>query len=428
MGGGWRKRSRRILTCWVTGLAWMAVAAICSSTSHAQEPKHAGRGPERATILSSARIFDDGHGWRSSLEESGIQIDGRFVLDSSWITSGGADRGNATRYFVHAGFTFDLERLVDFSGATVFASFESKNGRDGSELAGDLQAFSNIDGPDFTQVNEVWWEQVLFDDAVRFKIGKVDANSEFATVDYGGDFTHASMGFSPTIFTLPTYPDPATSVNVFVHPAPNAYLGVGYYDGSGQEGVRTGGRGPSTFFGEPSDAFWIAEAGVRWNEEGAHPGRLAAGFWAHTGTFDRFDGGTESGTEGWYMTLDQFVWREHADEENDEQGIATFAQWGIADGDVSEIDTHFGAGVVWRGAIAHRDDDVLGLGGTWAGLSSEPGAGFTEDGELAFEMFYRAFVLPAVAIQPVLHYILDPGGDRTLDDAFIASVRLDIAL
>lgn len=414
---------------WIAGVVaiLVVVAGSWQGEVFGQEPHHAGRGPERASMLSSARLFD-ANGWRESLEEAGILIDGRFVLDSSWVTSGGADRGNATRYYVHAGFRFDLERLVDWPGGTLFASFESKNGRDGSELAGDLQAFSNIDGPDFTQISEVWWEQYVLDEAVRFKIGKVDANSEFATVDYGGDFLNSSMGYSPTIFTLPSYPDPATSVNVFVHPAPNAYLGVGYYDGAGQEGVRTGGRGPSTFFGEPSDGFWIAEAGVRWNEGDTNPGRVAAGFWAHTGTFDRFDGGTESGTEGWYLTLDQFVWREHPEEADDEQGIAAFAQWGLADGDVSEIDTHLGGGVVWRGAIVTRDDDTLGLGGSWAGLTSEPGAGFTEDGELAFELFYRALVLPSVAVQPVVHYIVDPGGDRTQDHAFIASIRLDIAL
>ena len=66
-----------------------------------------------------------------------------------------------------------------------------------------IQAFVNNDADDFTALYELWYEQYLFDDVVRVKIGKLDANSEFAYVEHGGEFIHSSPGVSPSILSFP---------------------------------------------------------------------------------------------------------------------------------------------------------------------------------------------------------------------------------
>lgn len=98
-------------------------------------------------------------------------------------------------------------------------------GRNGSDDAGDFQGFSNIDADrDFFQASEYWWKQRLFGDKLRIKVGKAAANSEFAFVASAGDFINLSAGFSPTIFLLPSYPEPALGVNAFVYPTDWFYL------------------------------------------------------------------------------------------------------------------------------------------------------------------------------------------------------------
>jgi carbohydrate-selective porin OprB len=158
-------------------------------------------------------------------------------------------------------------------------------GGDSFDDAGDWQWSNNIDGPTFAQIAELWWEQKLLDGFLRLKLGKVEANSEFAYTDNGADFLNSSFGFSPTIFVLPSSPDPATAAIVFLYPTPDLSFGFAVFDGATHAGIPTGDRGPRTFFGEPSDLFFIGEAALRWGAD-ALPGRVSLGGWGHTGEFD----------------------------------------------------------------------------------------------------------------------------------------------
>jgi porin len=264
--------------------------------------------------------------------------------------------------------------LFGWSGGTLNATFQSQAGPDGSMLIGDLQVFSNIDADGRNQVSELWYEHVWEDTPWRVRLGKVDANTQFAFVENGLEFLQSSMGFSPTIFVMPTYPDPAFSANVFYEPDEGFFTGVGIYDGSLAQGIPTGSRGPGQLF-RRSDVFVIGKVGWRWNagvtledDSASLPGRFAAGAWFHNGQFDRFDGASQSGTEGIYLLIDQTVYRE-SDDPEDGQGLGVFAQYGYADPDVSPFEHHVGAGLTWTGALPGRDEDALGLGLSWAGLS-----------------------------------------------------------
>src|ERR1700759_1868267 len=94
---------------------------------------------------------------------------------------------------------------------------------------------------------------------LRIKVGKVDAPTEFAAPAGGAGVLNSSFGYSPTLFLLPTYPDPAMSVNAFYYPAPWLSFSAGVYDGSGERGVLTGSYGPKYFFNGPGDYFFIGE-------------------------------------------------------------------------------------------------------------------------------------------------------------------------
>ena len=109
----------------------------------------------------------------------------------------------------------------------------------------------------------------------------------------------------------------------------------GRFNGATHEGChgRTGNRGPATLWGDPRALFVIGEAGLQWKARGQLAGRIGAGAWRHTGSFERYDGGREPGAPGSYVVLDQAVWRETASA-SDEQGVAAFAQLGWANASV----------------------------------------------------------------------------------------------
>ncbi len=369
----------------------------------------------------------DWFGHRPRLDDMGVIFEASITTDWSKNLRGGMNtEGDTFRHLFNGNLTLDAERLMGWEGGTFFLNFQNHNGPDASaDDVGDAQAFSNIDAEGRTQVAELWFEQVTIDGTVRVKVGKVEANAEFAFVDNGGEFINSSMGLSPTVFVLPSEPSPAMSANVFVYPTDGFYAGAGLYDGSLQEGVPTGSRGPKTFFENPADLFVIGEAGVTWGSDGEGlPGRFGGGGWWHTGTFVRFDGATDEETGGFYLVFDQTLWLENPSDPDDGQGLGMFLQYGYADADVSMIEHHAGGGFAWMGPIPSRDDDVLGAGVSFVRFSDEPGAGLTDDHETAFELFYKAQIMPWISVKPDLQYISNPGGTG-LDDALVATLRVE---
>jgi porin len=278
-----------------------------------------------------------------------------------------------------------------------------------------------------TQIAELWYEHLFLDERLRLKVGKVDLNTEFVFVDGGGEFTNPSSGISPAIVSAPSYPDPATSVNLFYTHTSGWTLGLGVYDGAANEGVSTGSVGPSTFFGAPSDLFLIGELVKRWtlgDEQAA--GRIGFGLWKHTGTFDEFDGGQSDGTEGFYLMLDQELWRENPGQADDTQGLAAYLMAFHADEDVSEIETHLGLGLVRTGLFDCCEADVCGVCLNWVGLSEQ--AGFSADDELNVELFFKHQLCGWCSIKPDLQFISNPGGDSSADDVWVAAVRLEFGI
>jgi carbohydrate-selective porin OprB len=323
--------------------------------------------------------------------------------------------------------TVDLKPLSGIDAGTIWARYYSFFGRSGSRDAGDIQTFSNIDLDKHRhQLAELWYEKRFLNETFRLKVGKVDANTEFAFAEHAAEFLNSSMGFSPTIFTLSTYPDPATSINLFAYPSEHFYVGFGAYDGAGQRGVPTGSRGPASFFRGLNKLFYVGEVGGKWSVPGFElPGRLGIGGWHHNGSFDRFDGGRKSGTAGFYLVLDQMIWRAESAKEDEPKGVGMFFQYGSADGAVSEIKRHVGGGFVWNGPIPGRDEDALGSGITWVSLSSAGGAGFDKSHELAVETFYKISITPWLTAKPDLQYIVNPSGARGVKNAFVPGVRLE---
>ena len=370
---------------------------------------------------------EDGFGLLPAMADAGVTIEPWMIIDWSQNWHGGANtEGSAFRHLFGADITLDAEKVFGIPGGTLFAQYQNQHGENGSLDTGDFQIYSNIDADGRSQVAELWYEQLLWDDQLRIKIGKVDANGEFNYVEHGLEFIHSSPGFTPTTIVFPTYPDPAMSVNVFVYPTDWAYVGFGLYDGALQKGFRTGSRGPSTFAHE--GLFYIGEGGLTWSVgEDALDGRLGLGGWYHNGTFERFDKDTQNGTGGFYLVFDQLVTRENPDDAEDEQGVGVFVSYGRADPDVADADHHFSAGLAWTGPIEGRDDDVLGFGVNYVHFSQETGSGFTDHHETAYELFYKIEIAPQISIKPDLQYIANPGG-QGLPDAFVATLRIEVSL
>ena len=402
-----------------------------------QEPGARSRAPQQATEESAnaddrwSTLTGDWLGARRRLTELGIDASGSAVLEWSDLLDGGAREASAFRFLVDLNATFDLAVLAGIDGASAFIDFQTADSPVDGLDTGAFQAYSNIaiDGS-ITQLSQLWYEQWLFDRAVRVKLGKVDANAEFAYLGAAGGFINASAGFSPAIIAFPTYPNPATSVNAFLYPDESIYLGAALYDGAATvDGVSTGSRGPATFFSDDASDDWfaIAEFGLTLDEAGpfAHA-RVGLGAWWHSGEFTRFDGGSEDGTSGLYAVAEGRVWNPEGvdpSDGEDRRGLWVFAQFGSADGDVSSVERQFGLGASLEGTFGGRDDDSCGVYLTRVDFTGAPAAALGSD-EWAIELYYDCAIAPCVHIKPDIQWIRNAGGGE--DDALVASLRVTL--
>jgi porin len=441
----------------VAASAALALAPPLPAQTEAEPPAGADAPPD-LPLLQRERLAGDLWGLRPALEQQALDVNAEYIAEYSSVWDGGLEQKASFRHLLTVDLTLDLETAFGIQGATLFAQCLSVNRERGGSLhAGDIQIYSNIESERSLDVlYELWWEQTLFNSRLRLKLGKVDANSEFAFIDVAGDFANSSAGFSPTIFVFPSYPDPATSVNAFLTLLDQEHLGLtlgyAFYDGAaGVDAVPTGSRGPETFFtdDDSDDYFHIAQADLAWSNPDAadtllRDARLSLGGWWHTGDFERFDGDHEDGAGGLFLTAElrlfdparmrpeqgaprtarQILGRAGGDAP--ERGLYLFAQYAWADEDVSPFAQHIAGGVVWRGPDASRPDDSLGLYLSLADLSDEPAAGF-EDDELVIDAYYRAQIAPAVFVQPEIQYIVNPSGDPDIDNALVGAVRVGIA-
>lgn len=367
-------------------------------------------------------------GARTDLEQWGLTLAGSYTMDWTNVVSGGRRQESSYRHLFDVNATFDLEKLVGLTGGQAYVDFYSVSGDGASEDAGDFQGVSNIESGNVDQVAELWYEQTLFDGLLRLKFGKVDANTEFAFVDAASELINSSAGFSPTVFVMPTYPDPAMSVNAYVYPCEWFYAGAGLYDGATQDGYATGGRGPSTFFSDSksSDWFVIGEAGLTAEKLGfVSNARFALGGWTHTGEFETFDGGKQDATSGFYCLGECRLWTPAPDDAEDERGLYSFFQYGWAEPEVSEAHNHFGFGLTLRGVCECRSDDALAAYVSFVDFSNESGAGFDED-ETILEFAYAFQVTPFFILRPDVQLVFHPSGDASRDTAVVLTLRASV--
>ncbi len=427
-------------------LAVIFVSGLVASSAFSQDSQTSVAEREPAEIVRPSyefwdRVTGDWGGARTRAEQLGFNLEATYTGEYSSVWNGGIRQRASYRNVTTVDLTVDLARATGLEGGTFFMQYLSVNPESGGSLdSGDLQIYSNLESPNHIDaIYEAWYEQRFGSDRFRLKIGKFDANSEFADVEAGVDFTHSSAGFSPTILTFPSYPDSATAINLFaeLYSSPNLVftLGYGLYDGAlGVDGIPTGNRGPSTFFtdDQSNDYFQIAEAELRWGAGGefgsnepqdpSGSGRVCVGGWFHNGRFVEFGGETNRDTAGLYLTA-EYCWLSR-DEGWGSRGVFLFGQYGYADESISPFAHHLGGGVAVAGLPGGPEEDRCGLYLSWVDLSDRSGAGFSED-ELAIEIYYRFQVTPFLYLQPDTQYIVNPGGG-SLKDAWIGGIRVGL--
>jgi len=354
------------------------------------------------------------------------------------VHGGLSTRGTSDRYSgsYDLELELDLEALVGLTGGTAFLLAEG-SWRDGigESAVGSLFGVNDDAGGDRAiDVTELWYEQALLDGALRVRLGKINLTGGFecrgCPVAFDGNafandetaqFLNGALVGNPTI----PFPDNGLGVVVYVQPLEWLYVagGVADADADARE------TGFNTAFSAPDNFFTVVETGVAplvASSNGPLPGAYRVGLWYDPQPKERLDGtGEERDDLGFYLSLDQMLWRENADED-DSQGLGLFARYGLADDKVNEVCTFWSVGAQYQGLVLARDEDILGFGVAQGRLSSD--ADVSASHETVFELYYNAIVAPWLSVSPSVQMVLNPGGDDDVNDAVVLGVRVQVSL
>ncbi len=383
------------------------------------------------------------HSWR----DGGWTWEYVYTGETFTKATGGLSARRATNYRSN----FDLVSIIDtaqmnwWDGGRLFVYGQNLSGKPISTTdVGDVQLFSNLDStisaterPRFTTVAEYWYEHFSLDNDLRLKLGKQDANVDFALTDLGGEFVHSSFGLPPMI-PMPTFPSQALGIASFVNLTDTIALGAGVYDGtlpSGPQGVRWGF---DTLGHNGAITLFQVELKPQLGPAGLFPNTTRIGGWHHSDdeVWLRLSSSSAAHTfsqnYGYWLTTDQMVYREGNSDEDD-QGLGMFFQFGWAPSNRNALTEYYGGGLVYKGLIPNRDQDYLGAG--FANALFSRGireVTFFNEGvimdkhETAVEVFYKYIASPYFSLQPDIQFIANPGG--RFQDALVPGLRFELVL
>lgn len=378
-------------------------------------------------LLSSEYLFGDWAGRRTSLEDAGYKFTFNYTADTQW-NFGGPNR--TMSFFGRARFIadIDLEKAAGLAGGRLFISALSQDGDLPQARAGTYSPLSSIAGADTTRLDQFYYEQALFDDLVKVRIGQVAGVDEFGAQPYGGYFVNNQLGYATNLEFNSRIPFNAGA-------QPGIIVEVGRDEGFyGKAGVFSGKPDPFNndkhgidFDIEGNSTVYAVELGYRFG--GDLPGDIRVGAHYNNGTFVRLDSGEEvNDNHVIYAMVNKTVWQDPADRKRGiDVGVSAFFAPTSRNATSSEILLS----AAYRGIVPSRPDDFLSFGFVRNDFGKEAGdasrsLGFGGLGEeYVLELSYKFQVTPSVAIQPDLQYIIHPAG-TSRSDVWVAGFRTSI--
>ncbi|QDV50647.1 carbohydrate porin [Gimesia fumaroli] len=351
-------------------------------------------------------------------KDNGVTVTPIYYGELFTNAHGGIATNGSTQYegLLDLSLDFDFEKMDLAIPGRAALLFQNTHGRGLDQFVGATQLISSIDSYDnITQISELWWELDFFDEAVTFRIGRQDISTEFITMETAGDFINSAFGLSPSA-GLPSFPAPSPALIMMTDLSDSITFKAGLWDA-----YRSNERG---IFSQNGSVLYIAEFEYRYTTaRNGLPGKFSAGVTYETP--GEVPAGAIPRSFGYYLQIEQMLYREADSTDDNPQGLSVFAQHYPTETNGNspfpEIPQDGLAGFAYTGLLRGRDEDVIGAGIGWVELNQ----GGTDE-ELMVEVFYKAQINDNLSIQPDLQYINTPSG--LYPSALAAGIRFQLDL
>ncbi|HLP99406.1 MAG TPA: carbohydrate porin [Sideroxyarcus sp.] len=406
-------------------------------------------------------LSGDWQGKRSGWSERGVNLEFTHRSDVLSNVSGGLQRGNVWLSYTDARALFDLDKLYGRSGLTAFFHYHGEaGGKPNERLVGSFMGVDNIEvGSNTAQFYHAWLQQNMFDDGLSVLVGLYPVDSEFYVTDTSGVFLHPSMGMAAEVAQAgvngpPVYPLGSFGTRIkYSSPNRTAYWQLALLDGV--PGDPNNSHGTHIRLGNGDGSFFITEIGympleaghtfepvspegaaklepeIKLHEKLEGFDKTAFGMWRYSARFDDLTDFDAQGNPvrrasfGWYVLAERTL---HA-EDDPAQGLAGFVRLGATNGDIQQSDGSFSMGLRYMGLLDGRDEDVVGIAVTGSHAGRKYRAlNQSAEFETMAELTYRAQIRKWLGVQPLLQKIFHPNMDRSIPDATLLGVRVEVFL
>jgi porin len=401
-------------------------------------------------------VFGDWGGLRTYLYDHGVNLEVSYINEFAANTQGGDSREAAYADQIYVGGWLDLQRLLGVKGAQIVFSFTDRNGESLSVKANlhTLLEVQEIYGlGNFARLNQLYWEQRLFDDRLRLKFGRLTGTF---------DFMPFSCYFQNITFCA-TLPSHGVAANWIPFPG-STWAGVVRWDVRRDWYVQAGVYEVNPDFYEPKYRFAfgtpfggpgervVVEAGWIPLSAGADGGYRLGAWYDNFGGPDLYlntEGAplaTEGGTPlqrhhqtGFYAMAQQQVWTHRA---SDKRRISLFANFVQADRRIAEIEQIAEIGLFWTGPTSWRPQDDLSAATGRVHVNSLIAEGATlynsqlppppgppkpvPHNEYSSEIHYSFNITPAITVRPNIQFIRAPGGVNERTSVLVWGTHLSV--
>ena len=358
----------------------------------------------------------------AALKNQGIEFHGTYMAEVLGNVSGGFARRTATAALLKLEMSVDLEKHLGLKGTKLYASGLYPHGENLSNKAvGDLNGLSNIAAYNSPRLFELWVEKEF--GAVSVRLGQLAADSEFFTCNAGGVFFNSCFGALPSLsanMSVPIYPAGTPGVRVRYTFSPELSLAAGVYYGDPGDPAYNNNSGTRWKLDSDDGAFAITELTWTPEPESKLPGIYKLGAFYHTSQAGDYDGSGVADVPsngGLYGIIEKKV---YAAGEEGSGGLTLFTRVSGAQEDRSVVAFYAEGGANYQGLIPGRADDISGFATSFTHTGGAHGVRQTET---VFEWTYKAVINETLAVQPDVHYILNPGATSENGDALVLGLR-----
>jgi len=452
------------------------LSMLCTAAEEEGKPSSTARAEATADTPQSVwqrdTLTGDWGGARTKLAEKGLEFETTYIGEFLANVHGGARTGELYQGLLRSDVNLDIEKAGGWKGGTFHVSGLWIHGTEPNSR-GDIAgmtgtAFVEISGIsafDTYRLYELWFEQKFFDDRLSIRVGQLALDEEFIVSDYASLFLNAASGWPVFLSATtpsggPGYPVAGTGARVLVQPTERLTLMAAVMEGDVGEQSTANRTGTQFHLDEDEGVFSLFEIAYRMNQEKdakGLPGTYKLGGWYHSGRFDDLGFDTQgvslaessgiplahTGNGGIHLDIDQMIWREKAGTDEGLGVHCRVAPW-LAE-HRNPIDLYAALGLVYKGLIPGRDDDLFGVEAHYTRVSGvvrdlqrdandvaaaggtpnlDPGP--VPDYEIAVEVTYKVVLTPWWSLQPDFQYIFHPGGSRALPNAIVAGLRTQI--